>query len=255
MLDALLAEYASIGDDDGVKRVEWEDRVCKLIADLDSENKLIQVSLSHSHSLIDLSLIHCTRRQADDALRRLRDILPAESSILSTIRHMHIGRERSHVDEVVAMMRCADPAWQLVRDKDGIRVTWRSVSWSPMQCVRLEGRVDASVVSVLSVLCELDLLHTWVPHLREAQQLARPDPMRIIGHGAIRVPIVSDRDLVGYGYGCDCLDEYGTLLVCGWSCEAYELHMFRDSEELMRQATTIPPPASSTVRMEMPIGG
>ena len=62
----------------------------------------------------------------------------------------------------------------------------------------------------------------WVPNLKRSYMVATPDRARVVMYANIKLPVVSNRDAVIYGFGVDALEEHGAFVICGQSIESLE---------------------------------
>jgi len=89
------------------------------------------------------------------------------------------------------------PPWQLVFVKQGIRVSKRSGPNSLLEFMA-RGRVNASILKILSVIHDVNSYGKWVPRNRETRILRRVSDTELIFYQANKgFWPVSDRDFVG----------------------------------------------------------
>jgi hypothetical protein len=91
----------------------------------------------------------------------------------------------------------AAPAWETLRNDDGIQVSRRVVPGSPFVAFRGEGDVDAPLLLVGSVLVEIDRDHEWIDSVAEARILRQVTQTEYVTYSHVATPpTMSDRDFV-----------------------------------------------------------
>ena len=91
----------------------------------------------------------------------------------------------------------AEPAWERIREVDGIVVDRREVAGSPLIAFRGEGVVAAPLLRVAAVLVDVSRSPEWVDSVIEARELRRIDATTSVNYSHVKTPpLVSDRDFV-----------------------------------------------------------
>ena len=138
--------------------------------------------------------------------------LPQDCAIPDDIPVDEIDTRISLVKELRALAT-SDDKWTLQRDSDGIRTLFRDLNEQGAYSIRLEGAVEAPMFDLLALFHEVDLYTKWIPSysllgLKESYVIEEPSPVEIIASITCTVPPpFSDREVVVYCDGIDCLDE------------------------------------------------
>ena len=160
--------------------------------------------------------------------------------------------QRALLDDVAAVASQADAAlaelaepeaaagWLPGLEADGgaqpLRVLYRHEAGTTVHSLKLEGAVPASVLHVLAVAREFDLVSTWVRFFSDTRILDAPSLLQVCVYAALWVPYpLTDRDFCVAVRGVDALDEHGCLLIHFASAE--------------RPPDALPPAAAQRVRM------
>ncbi|MGO8999326.1 MAG: START domain-containing protein [Polyangiaceae bacterium] len=89
------------------------------------------------------------------------------------------------------------PAWETLRNEDGIVASRREVPGSRFVAFRGEGDVDAPLMRVASVLVDIDRGHEWIDSVADARILRKITATEYITYSHVATPpTMSDRDFV-----------------------------------------------------------
>ena len=138
--------------------------------------------------------------------------LPKDIAVPHDIPVEEISARIGLVQELRALAS-SDEKWTLQRDSDGIRTLFREMNADGAYSIRLEGQVESPMFDVLALFHEVDLYTKWIPSysmlgVRETAILEAPSPVELITRITCAVPPpFSDREVVIYSDGIDCLDE------------------------------------------------
>lgn len=70
---------------------------------------------------------------------------------------------------------------------------------------------------------ETDLFHLWAPFVPRSKKLLQVTKIELVSWFIISVPIFGlSRDAVFHAYGCDCMEESGSVIICAESVEEFE---------------------------------
>jgi|Transcript_6458 hypothetical protein len=131
----------------------------------------------------------------------------------ATIREIRQEAERvAHLRQTLS----SDDLWTVVSDRFGVRTLFREDEEThPFHLIRVEGYVEAPLLDLLAILCEIDLWpgwmvpQTWICGLREAKILAQPRPTHLLAYLAATMPWpVSHRDIAMNVKAVDCMDPH-----------------------------------------------
>lgn len=87
-----------------------------------------------------------------------------------------------------------DVGWKLVSDDDGIKVSSRPISNSPVKELRATTEILATPERVFAVLLDSDRFVEFMPYIVEVRTVARDSPSVWYLYQRISPPIVSERD-------------------------------------------------------------
>jgi hypothetical protein len=108
----------------------------------------------------------------------------------------------AHLAEAPAHAPAAPPppAWERIREVDGIVVDRREVPGSPVIAFRGEGVVKAPLVRVAAVITDVSRSTEWVDSVSESRELRRISDTESISYSRIKSPpLIADRDFVMHG--------------------------------------------------------
>lgn len=89
------------------------------------------------------------------------------------------------------------PPWEPFGNSDGIAVFRREVPGSDVIAFKGEGVIEASALTVASVMLDVDRAREWVAELVEAKRLRAPSPTQIVEWDHFHTPFpFRDRDFV-----------------------------------------------------------
>ncbi len=92
---------------------------------------------------------------------------------------------------------CAQDAWDLKLDKDGIKVYTRKTGNSPFKAVRATCTVDVSLSRLTAVLLDISTAKDWVYSTKSCTLLKNLPPAGLIYYSEISIPWpVSNRDFI-----------------------------------------------------------
>jgi len=146
------------------------------------------------------------------AAHKLLQTLPDDLIIPDDIPVDSVNKRIALVNELRELANSNDK-WNLQRDSDGIKTMYRYLDEDGVYSIRIEGPVKAPMFDLLAIFHEVDLYRTWLPSyqllgLRESYTIEDPSPVEVLARLAIAIPPpFSDRDVVVYCDGIDCLDE------------------------------------------------
>ncbi len=90
----------------------------------------------------------------------------------------------------------AQPAWELKKETEGIRVYLRDNPDSPIKELLIETEMEASLSSVAALLNDADHYYLWVYKTSRSELVQKLSPHRIVYHSVSDFPWpLSDRDL------------------------------------------------------------
>jgi len=102
------------------------------------------------------------------------------------------------------------------------------VNESPLHALKVQAIIPVDMFSVLSMLYEIDMYKNWVPRMSKSSIIQEYPHLkyRFLAYFKFDLfwPIISDRDMVCYGFGIDLLEEERAILVA--------IHSIDDNESL-----------------------
>jgi hypothetical protein len=193
------------------------------------------------HALHAAAALHAAGRSlaARAALAGVeRDALSAEHRALFD----DVAAVASQTDDALAELDADEQAagWLPGLEADSgaqpLRVLYHHVPGTTVHSLKLEGAVPASLLHVLAIAREFDLVSTWVRFFSDTCVLEAPSLLRVTVYAGLWVPYpLTDRDFCVAVRGVDALDEHGCLLI-----------RFASAEQPL---DALPPAAADRVRM------
>ena len=121
----------------------------------------------------------------------------------------------ARIDLVEELRRLSntDADWTLQTDSDGINTYYRHTDDASTYSIKITGDVEAPMFDLLALFHEIDLFNTWLPSyqylgLTASAILEEPSPVELVASLTVSVPPpFSERDIVLYCDGIDCLDD------------------------------------------------
>eukprot|EP01004_Peranema_trichophorum_P005332 NODE_4195_length_1209_cov_42.752302_g3697_i0.p1 GENE.NODE_4195_length_1209_cov_42.752302_g3697_i0~~NODE_4195_length_1209_cov_42.752302_g3697_i0.p1 ORF type:complete len:342 (+),score=57.19 NODE_4195_length_1209_cov_42.752302_g3697_i0:53-1078(+) len=117
-----------------------------------------------------------------------------------------------------------DDGWTVQHELFGVRTLFRrDPANEPYHLIRVEGWVEAPLLHILALLCEIDLwpswftMSSWVVALRKAHIISQPRPTNLLCYLAASMPWpIAGRDICLEVQAVDCMDpeeEYARQIV------------------------------------------
>lgn len=98
---------------------------------------------------------------------------------------------------LLAHVACAQKAWELKKEKNGISVYSLKTDTGAFNAIKVEALLKGKVDDLVSILLDVEHHHEWAYGTRKASTLKKVSPHEIIFYKEINSPgPVSDRDLV-----------------------------------------------------------
>jgi hypothetical protein len=133
---------------------------------------------------------------------RLATSLPEKSNKLRNL-NMHLKNKLIHLTATLCVLLAAETisaeapaaAWELQRDKDGIKVYTQKVPGSSHQAVRAEMMIDASLNSVVGLIRDTSSCSEWAELCKEAREHKVVSELELYVYSYNDIPWpVKDRD-------------------------------------------------------------
>ncbi|GMI05392.1 hypothetical protein TrVE_jg13648 [Triparma verrucosa] len=129
---------------------------------------------------------------------------------------------------VAAKMRTSKEAlsssenWTVAQTLFGITTSYRREADDTLS-IKLEGELsNVPLFEQLCVLRETDLFHLWAPFVPRSKKLLQVTKIELVSWFIISVPIFGlSRDAVFHAYGCDCMEESGSVIICAESVDEF----------------------------------
>ena len=117
-----------------------------------------------------------------------------------------------------------DAGWTGSLQVFGATTRFRRKDGSGAMTVRVDGVIEgAPLADVLAVWREVSLFSEWIPSCTSSTRLRLHGHVDMLIYMTLNVLGLLTRDAVLHGYGVDCLDSHGTILVLAKSVEAHEM--------------------------------
>mmetsp|Transcript_136949 Transcript_136949/g.238040 ORF Transcript_136949/g.238040 Transcript_136949/m.238040 type:complete len:324 (-) Transcript_136949:583-1554(-) len=180
--------------------------------------------------------------QAFDIINQLEDaISKEEDATVKTEWTTHLSQnlavqslkgEAQRVQDLRQTLS-SDEKWNVTSTHFGVRTLFREdEETAPFHLIRVEGHVEAPLLDLLAILCEIDLWptwlipQTWVCGLREARTLAHIRPTHLLCYLAATMPWpITHRDICLNVKAVDCMDPHETykrqIAVLLEGCDSY----------------------------------
>ena len=165
-----------------------------------------------------------------------------------------VKEESKATREVINLIQTND-GWNLCRSDEGIQTFYRQIPDSPTLSIKIMGVLDCPAFEVLACVNEIDLYKTWIPTVAESAILLPVSDYKRIVHLKMNPPspiswVVSNREMVLYGYGVDAMEE-NKLLAIARSVVPSDVEKLREKFEDF----ATPPETPDRVRMHCHLAG